>query len=117
MKKIAIQTLLLSIFIFSCSDSDNASKTTIEWLYSDEGKSVGAIYKTKWVNDQTLYLMDMRLPKEDRNILKLDPESPEKMNPLFDKQRLVDNLMSIINRDDTTMYLDWPISFLSLIHI
>ena len=111
MKKITVQTLFLSIFILSCSDSNDASKTTIEWLYSDEGKSVGAIYKTKWVNDQTLYLMDMRLPKEDRSILKLDPESPEKMNPLFDKQRLVDNLMSIVNRDDTTMYLDWPISF------
>ena len=93
MKKITVQTLFLSIFILSCSDSNNASKTTIDWLYSDEGKSVGAIYKTKWVNDQTLYLMDMRLPKEDRSILKLDPESPEKMNSLFDKQRLVDNLM------------------------
>ena len=80
MKKITVQTLFLSIFILSCSDSNDASKTTIEWLYSDEGKSVGAIYKTKWVSDQTLYLMDMRLPKEDRSILKLDPESPEKMN-------------------------------------
>ena len=82
MKKITVQTLFLSIFILPCSDSNDASKTTIEWLYSDEGKSVGAIYKTKWVNDQTLYLMDMRLPKEDRSILKLDPESPEKMNSL-----------------------------------
>ena len=51
MKKIAVQSLLLSIFIFSCSESDNASKTTIERLYSDEGKSVGAIFKTKWVSD------------------------------------------------------------------
>ena len=70
MKKITVKTLFLSIFILSCSDSNDASKTTIEWLYSDEGKSVGAIYKTKWVNDQTLYLMDMRLPKEDRSILR-----------------------------------------------
>ena len=80
MKKITVQTLFLSIFILSCSDSNDASKTTIEWLYSDEGKSVGAIYKTKWVNDQNAIPDGYETSKEDRSIIKLDPESPEKMN-------------------------------------
>jgi dipeptidyl-peptidase-4 len=35
------------------------------------------------------------------------------MRPLIDNQKLVKELTSIINRDDTTMFFDWPKSFSS----
>ena len=85
----------------------------MDWLYSDEGKSVGAIYKAEWMDDNSLYLMDMRDPKEDRTILKFDPNSPSEIIPLFEPNKVMNNLMSFINRDDTTMYVDWPKSFSS----
>ena len=108
-----ITFILLLIFFFSCSDNDKGKTITMDWLYSDQGKSVGAIYKAEWMDDNFLYLMDMRVPKEDRTILKFNPNSPNEISPLFEANKLMNNLMSFINRDDTTMYVDWPKSFSS----
>ena len=113
MKNIATLTIFLLILFYSCSENDKEHKITMEWLYSDEGKATGAIYKTEWMNDNSLYLMDMREPKEKRTILKLNPNSPNQLTPIFDNKKLTKNLMSIINRDDTTMFVDWPKSFSS----
>jgi dipeptidyl-peptidase-4 len=85
----------------------------MEWLYSDEGKAIGELYRTEWIDNNLLYLMDMREPKEKRTILTLDPASPDKMTPLMNKEKVVKNLMSLINRNDTIMNLDWPNSFSS----
>ena len=113
MKNIA--TLFISSLILFCSCSNNKTnqKITMEWLYSDEGKSIGAIYKTEWIDNNLLYLMDMREQKEKRTILSLDPTSPDKIKPLMNKEKVVKNLMSLINRKDTIMNLDWPNSFSS----
>ena len=113
MKHITILFVLSITFFWSCSENNKEQTITMEWLYSDEGKSVGSIYKAEWIDNNSLYLMDMRKPKEDRTILKLDPNSPNEMRPLIDNQKLVKELTSIINRDDTTMFFDWPKSFSS----
>ena len=110
-----IATLFISSLILFCSCSKNEinQKFTMEWLYSDEGKAIGALYRTEWIDNNLLYLMDMREPKEKRTILTLDPTSPDKMKPLMNKEKVVKNLMSLINRNDTIMNLDWPNSFSS----
>ena len=113
MKHLAILFVLSITFFWSCSENKKEQTITMEWLYSDEGKSVGSIYKAEWIDNNSLYLMDMRKPKEDRTILKLDPNSPSEMISLIDNQKLVKELTSIINRDDTTMFFDWQKSFSS----
>ena len=84
MKHIIILFVLSITFFWSCSENNKEQTITMEWLYSDEGKSVGSIYKAEWIDNNSLYLMDMRKPKEDRTILKLDPNSPNEMRPLID---------------------------------
>ena len=113
MKNIA--TLFISSLILFCSCPKNQinQKITMEWLYSDEGKSIDALYRTEWIDNNLLYLMDMREPKEKRTILTLDPAYPDKIKPLINKDKVVKNLMSLINRNDTIMNLDWPSSFSS----
>ena len=113
MKKIATLFIFSLILFCSCSKNEINQKITMEWLYSDEGKAIGALYRTKWIDNNLLYLMDMREPKEKRTILTLDPTSPDKMKPLMNKEKVVKNLMSLINRNDTIMNLDWPNSFSS----
>ena len=74
----------------------------MDWLYSDQGKSVGAIYKAEWMDDNFLYLMDMRVPKEDRTILKLDPNSPNEIIPLFEANKLMNNHGRLLIRKSGT---------------
>ena len=92
MKHITILFVLSITFFWSCSENNKEQTITMEWLYSDEGKATGAIYKTEWMNDNSLYLMDMREPKEKRTILKLNPNSPNQLTPIFDNKKLTKNL-------------------------
>ena len=113
MKNIAILFISSLILFCSCSKNEINQKFTLEWLYSDEGKAIGALYRTEWIDNNLLYLMDMREPKDKRTILRLDPTLPDKIKPLINKEKVVNNLMSLINRNDTIMNLDWPNSFSS----
>ena len=113
MKNIVILFISSLILFCSCTNNEPTQEISMEWLYSDAGKSIGAIYRSEWIDNNLLYLMDMREPKERRTILTLDPIAPNKIKPLIDKEKVVKNLMTLINRNDTTMYLDWPSSFSS----
>ena len=113
MKNIATLLIFSLLLFYSCSENETKREITMEWMYSDEGKSIGALYKTEWIDNSLLYLMDMREPKENRNILTLDPIASNKIEPLINKEKVIKNLMSILNKNDTTMYIDWPSSFSS----
>ena len=63
-----------SLILFcSCTNNEPTQEISMEWLYSDAGKSIGAIYRSEWIDNNLLYLMDMREPKESRTILTLVP--------------------------------------------
>ena len=113
MKNITIIIIASLILLNSCSDQEKKNEVTIEWLYSDEGKSIGSLYKTEWMDNNLLYLMDMRKPKEDRTILKINPLESQTIKPLINKNKVIESLMSLINNNDTIIHLDWPKSFSS----
>ena len=113
MKNITIIIIASLILLNSCSDQEKKNEVTIEWLYSDEGKSIGSLYKTEWLDNNLLYLMDMRKPKEDRTILKINPLESQTIKPLINKNKVIESLMSLINNHDTIIHLDWPKSFSS----
>jgi len=88
-------------------------KFDIDWIYSDEGRTVGASYNTAWINDNTLYLMDKRKPKEERTLLKMNPNSSMKMVPVVNSEKISKSILSAVGRTDTSMYIEWPSSFSS----
>ena len=100
MKNITIIIIASLILLNSCSDQEKKNEVTIEWLYSDEGKSIGSLYKTEWMDNNLLYLMDMRKPKEDRTILKINPLESQTIKPLINKNKVIESLMSLINNNE-----------------
>ena len=105
---------LLPLFLFqACSDEIIKEKFDIDWIYSDEGRMVGASYNSAWINDNTMYLMDMRKPKEERTLLKMNPSLSMKMVPVVDSEKISKSILSAVGRTDTSMYIEWPSSFSS----
>ncbi|MFL2994694.1 MAG: S9 family peptidase [Candidatus Neomarinimicrobiota bacterium] len=113
MKSIRSYSFLLLVIFQSCTTDEPEQKFDIEWLYSDEGRSVGAVYKTAWIDEDKLYLMDMRKPKEDRTLLQMTPKNSSDITSIIDPKKISKNILNAVGRSDTMMYIEWPSSFSS----
>ena len=113
MKSICSYSFLLLVIFQSCTTDEPEQKFDIKWLYSDEGRSVGAVYKTAWIDENKLYLMDMRKPKEDRTLLQMTPKNSSDITSIIDPKKISKNILNAVGRSDTMMYLEWPSSFSS----
>ena len=61
-------------------------------MYSDQGRLVGSVYKSAWIDDNILYLMDMRKPKEQRTLLKMDPMNSGVFIQLIDNEKIAKDI-------------------------
>ena len=113
MRYILSYSFLLLVIFQSCTNDEPEKEFDIKWLYSDEGRSVGAVYKTAWIDENKLYLMDMRKPKEDRTLLQMTPENSNDITSIIDPKKISKNILNAVGRSDTMMYLEWPSSFSS----
>ncbi|MDP7126570.1 MAG: S9 family peptidase [Candidatus Marinimicrobia bacterium] len=89
----------------------NTNKITVEWINSEEAKAVAQVYRYQWVEDNTAILYDLRLLREDRTFLMLDPERPEEILPIIDVDKALKSLEESLDEPDTVRTLDWPLSF------
>ena len=113
MRSILSYSFLLLVIFQSCTNDEPEKEFDIKWLYSDEGRSVGAVYKTAWIDENKLYLMDMRKPKEDRTLLQMTPKNSNDITSIIDPKKISKNILNAVGRSDTMMYLEWPSSFSS----
>ena len=113
MRSILSYLFLLLVIFQSCTTNEPEKEFDIKWLYSDEGRSIGAVYKTAWIDENKLYLMDMRKPKEDRTLLQMTPKNSSDITSIIDPKKISKNILNAVGRSDTMMYLEWPSSFSS----
>ena len=113
MRYIPSYLFLLLVIFQSCTNDEPEKEFDIKWLYSDEGRSVGAVYKTAWIDENKLYLMDMRKPKEERTLLQMTPKNSNDITSIIDPKKISKNILNAVGRSDTMMYLEWPSSFSS----
>ena len=103
-------TILIGIFSFVLTDT-SSKKLTVEWINTDEAESIAQVYKYQWLEDNTAILYDLRMPRSERTFLRLNPEYPNKISPMVDLGKTMENLENILNEPDTIRTLDWPVSF------
>jgi len=106
-----IITLFISIFlIVSTLYSEKAKKEiTVDWIHSEEAQSVASIPKHIWLKNNLAILYDVRLPKEKRNFVLLDPARPNESRLLLDLDKTFMSFNEIAG--DSLHSLDWPKSF------
>ena len=91
MRYIPSYLFLLLVIFQSCTTDEPEQEFDIKWLYSDEGRSVGAVYKTAWIDENKLYLMDMRKPKEERTLLQMTPKNSSDITSIIDPKKISKN--------------------------
>ena len=91
--------------MFSCPIKD----LTVEWIHSEEAKSISKVHQHVWLKNNTAILYDNRIPITERDFKVLDPEKPDVLASLLDNKKAVENLNQILS--DSLTGLDWPVSF------
>ena len=111
MRYLILSLLTLLLFICACGDSADDNRITVEWIYSDTAKTIAAVHKYQWLEDNTAILFDTRLEKKERTFLKLDPQTQSELGPAVDREKAVASLQEYLGKEDSTEYLEWPLSF------
>ncbi len=111
MRYLILSLLTLLLFICACGDSADDNRITVEWIYSDTAKAIAAVHKYQWLEDNTAILFDTRLEKKERTFLKLDPQTQSELGPAVDREKAVASLQEYLGKEDSTEYLEWPLSF------
>ena len=111
MRYLILSLLTLLLFICACGDSADDNRITVEWIYSDTAKTIAAVHKYQWLEDNTAILFDTRLEKKERTFLKLDPQTQSELGPAVDREKAVASLQESLGKEDSTEYLEWPLSF------
>ena len=106
-----IISLLTLLMVCACNTQPAKKEITVEWIYSEDAKTLSAVHSYHWLEDNTAILFDIRKPKEKRTFLKLDPEDPGQIDTIVDHEKAINSLQEHIGKEDSTEYLDWPLSF------
>ena len=86
------------------------SKVTVEWIYSEEGKSIGDLPSFAWLDDGTALLLDSSVPEEKRTIMRLNPKTGVQI-PAVNAENALKSLKSLVGESDAGKSLSWPIAF------
>lgn len=106
--------LLASIFFLTTAivgvNAQEKSKITVEWLYSQEGKNVGKLPSFCWLKDGTALIYYPLLPKKERTILRLNPETGQQ-TPVLDAEKALKSLKGLLTKKKGPKALPWPLAF------
>jgi dipeptidyl-peptidase-4 len=106
--------LVIVLVIFAAVDLAEAaqekSKITVEWIYSEDGKSVAALPSTAWLDNGTALIFDPRVPAEKRTIMRLDPKTGAQ-SPAVDAKKALRSLNATAGKGQEVKSLSWPEAF------
>ena len=77
--------------------SPGAGGITVDWIYSEEGKSAAAVPSFAWFADGTAILHDQRRPESERTLERFDPAS-RKRTDLVDAVKALERLEDLLVR-------------------
>jgi len=82
-------------------------RLTLDWVFSDEGKSAAAVPRHAWIDSGLLVLYDEREPKPQRTLESFDPESGER-RALVDPAKALSGLTALLEPEKPIEELGWP---------
>jgi len=80
---------------------------TVDWIYSEEGKTAAAIPSFRWVADGTAILHDRRRKESERTLERFDPATGKRFD-LVDGAKVLKQLSGMLEKGQAPTSLGWP---------
>lgn len=80
---------------------------SVEWAYGDEGAGATAIPPFAWTSGNELLLLDVRRPRSERTLERVNPGSGER-RPAVDRAAALSSLRALVGETPLADELTWP---------
>jgi dipeptidyl-peptidase-4 len=85
-------------------------KLTIDWIFSDEGKTVASVPSRAWLDTGIAMFYDTYPPKRERTLESFDPVTGER-EVVVDAAKALSSLNTLLEPEKTIEEIGWPDSF------
>jgi dipeptidyl-peptidase-4 len=102
----SISLFALSVFAFLSPVSADDERLSLEWLFSEQGKTAVSVPDHAWLDNGLLMLYDKRPPKSERAI-----ESTGRRRTLVSPKKVIDAMNALLEPEEPIEEMGWPASF------
>jgi dipeptidyl-peptidase-4 len=109
-KRVLVAVFFAAVALSLAATSQEKSKLTVEWIYSEAGKNVGVLPSFAWQKDGTGLVLDRREPEAKRTLTRLDPGTGVQ-TAAVDAGKALKSLKTLTGEEESPKSLSWPIAF------
>ena len=108
--KFFISQIALSIMFFASTALARDERLTLEWVFSEEGKTATSLPDHAWLDNGTLMLYDKRAPKAERTIESYNPDNGRRRD-VVNAEKVIAAFTAQFESEESIEELGWPNAF------
>lgn len=110
--KNTIRSIFFIVFccLFAVTANPQDERLTIDWIFSDEAKSIGATPRYTWLTDDLVAIYDNRKAKAERTLEVIDASNGRRRD-LVDAKDVIAGMTEILEPEEPLEELGWPSAF------
>ena len=105
-----LSEIAVAIIVFASSASAQDERLSLEWVFSEEGKTATSLPDHAWLDNGLLMLYDKRVPKLKRTIESYDPDNGRRRT-VVNAKKVIEAFTAQFEPEEPIEELGWPVSF------
>ena len=102
--------IAIAITILTSQATAQDERLSLEWVFSEEGKTATSLPDHAWLDSGLLMIYDKRVPKSERTIESYNPDDGRRRT-LVDAEKAIESITALIEPEEPLEELGWPVSF------
>ena len=108
--KLFLSQIALAITVFASPAAAQDERLSLEWVFSEEGKTATSVPDHAWLDNGLLMLYDKRVPMIERTIESYNPDNGRRRS-LVNAKKVIAAFNAQFEPDEPIEELGWPASF------
>ena len=110
MRKISLLSLVIVALTTALPVHAQDERITLDWIFSDEGKTAMSLPRRAWLDDDRLVTYDTRRAKDERTLTSFNASSG-RARDLVDAGKVVAAMNEMFEPEEPYEELGWPSAF------
>ena len=112
MKHVAylVSQIAFALLVFAPLANAQDERLSLEWMFSEEGKTAVSLPEHAWLDNGLLMLYDKRVPKAERTLESYNPDNGRRRT-VVKARNVIDGLTALTEPEEPIEELGWPGAF------
>jgi dipeptidyl-peptidase-4 len=102
--------IAIAILLFASQAGAQDERLSLEWIFSEEGKTAMSVPEHAWLDNGLLMIYDKRAPKAARTIESFNPANGRR-RPVVNAEKAIAAMTALLEPEEPLEELGWPASF------